>query len=270
MSAPLVGHFNISVTKAKDLRKVQSIGKQDPYARIEGPLGQKKETKPHEDGGSSAVWNTEFTIVYGEQGDTKDRNLRVSVWDQNVGLDSNIGHINFTPHEALKLAEDGKAHWHHLKSEKGADAGEIELALTFHPGIAIEVHEAKDLRVVQLIGKQDPYVQIIVGDQKSRTKEHENGGKTPKWNETHYFARWPNVDYDENNENAVWFNVWDADVVIDEQIGVLKLPFSALELAILRKQGQRWYPLFRKKNEKENAGWLSLTFHALAVHKSYH
>jgi len=86
MSAPLVGHFTIQVTKAKDLRKVQLIGKQDPYARIEGPSGQKKETKPHEDGGSNALWNTELTIVYGEQGDTKDRTLRVSVWDSNIGL----------------------------------------------------------------------------------------------------------------------------------------------------------------------------------------
>jgi len=270
MSAPLVGYFTIQVTKAKNLRKVQTLGKQDPYARLQGPMGQKKETKPHEDGGSNAVWNEEHTIVYGEGGDSKDRTLRVSVWDQNVGLDDSIGSISFTPHDALKSSEDGKAHWHHLKTDKGADAGEIELAFHFTPGIAIEIHECKNLREVNLLGKQDPYVQVIVGDQKVRTKEHEQGGKTPKWNETHYFSRWPNVDYDENNDNAVWFNVWDSDVGLDEQIGVLKLPFSAIQLAIVTKQGQKWYPLFRKKNEKENCGYLSLTFHALAVSKAYH
>jgi len=254
---------------AKDLRVVQSIGKQDPYAVVRGPLGQKHKTKTHDDGGKNALWNAEFTLVYGEQGDAKERTLRVGVWDSNVTLDSEIGSIHFTPHEAHALA-DGKAHWHQLKTEKGEAAGEIELALSFHAGIAIEVHEAKDLRDVQLIGKQDPYVQIVVGAQKSRTKAHNNGGKSPRWNETHFFARWPDVDYDENNENAVWFKITDENIAIDEEIGLLKLPFSAVELAIERKSGQKWYPVFRKKDEKTVAGWLSLTFHALSHSKSYH
>jgi len=231
---------------------------------------KKKETKVHEDGGSNAVWNAEITIIYGEQGDTKDRTLRITVLDQNVTLDTSIGHVHFTPHEALKLSEEGKAHWHALKTDKGDAAGEIELAFSFHPGIAIEIHEGKDLRDVQLIGKQDPYVEVHVGAQKSRTQVHDNGGQTPKWNETHYFARYPNEDYDENNNNAVWFYVRDKDVIIDDSIGVLKLPFSAIELAILRKQGTFWYPLFKKKDEKAHAGYLRLTFHALAVHKAYH
>ncbi|ORY05627.1 hypothetical protein K493DRAFT_274864 [Basidiobolus meristosporus CBS 931.73] len=43
--------------------------------------------------------------------------------------------------------------------------------------------KGRDLKVVQKIGKQDPFLQIEIGNKRQRTKADRNGGQKPTWNE---------------------------------------------------------------------------------------
>ena len=49
--------------------------------------------------------------------------------------------------------------------------------LTIRP---IEGNFAKDK---DLIGKMDPFCEILIGEKMERTKTHDGGGKTPNWND---------------------------------------------------------------------------------------
>lgn len=47
------------------------------------------------------------------------------------------------------------------------------------PNLNVNVIDAKDLKDTQLLGKQDPYVEIRSDTQSRRTKVHNNGGINP-------------------------------------------------------------------------------------------
>jgi len=265
MSAPrpLVGSFQIKVIKAKELEVVQLIGKQDPYVVIEGPAEQKYKSKWHDDGGRTPVWEQTFHIYFPAKGDVKDRVVKFVVWDKNLVSDNVIGHANFNAGDLLGFDNKGPQ-WHGLTTPGGKYAGSIFLDVHFTPGIGITVHEGKDLRDVQKLGKQDPYVVIQLGDQKASTKEVSGGGTAPKWtNETHFFSPNLNVDPEEQKQNLFVFDVVDANVISDTKIGQMTVPYS--ELARQKGKGPQWYPIYFGKKDKENAGQISLTVEGYTI-----
>jgi len=204
-----------------------------------------------------ASWDATFELLYGEQGEDKTRTSTLEVWDHRpLETDKLIGSASFTPEELITAAHE-KQGWYQIRDHKGDKAGEVYLEVKFTPGIVFHVHEAKDLRKVQLIGKQDPYVKFILGKQVSRTKESKDGERAPKWEETHYFARWPGVDHSEDAENALHLEVWDERTLLDEEIGHVKLPFSAMEK--VAGEGQKWYPVYKNKKEENQDGEISIT-----------
>ena len=50
--------------------------------------------------------------------------------------------------------------------------------------LKLKVCDAKLYRDTELGGKMDPYVNLTIGDQKLKTKTHEDAGKYPKWDES--------------------------------------------------------------------------------------
>jgi len=257
MARPLVGVFKIRVSKAKELEDVQTIGKQDPYVVIEGPQGQKYKTKWHEDGGRTPTWDEDIHVYFPSHGEAKDRVVKLSVWDKNLVSDDVVAYINFNAGDLLSFNGKGPQ-WHGMTTPKGKYAGSVFLDVTFVPGIGITVNEGKDLRDVQRIGKQDPYVEIILGEQKVKTKESPDGGTKPKWSgETHFFANNPNLDPAEEKQNAFFFEVRDSNVMSDKTIGAFNIPYSFVAAAA--GKGAQWYPVYKGKKEKEAAGEISLT-----------
>uniref|UniRef100_A0A7S0H6J5 C2 domain-containing protein n=1 Tax=Amorphochlora amoebiformis TaxID=1561963 RepID=A0A7S0H6J5_9EUKA len=88
MFAPLTGKLSITLKRAKDLRKTQMLGKQDPYVEVKF-AGQKKKTKTHTDGDRFPVWDS--TIEFKCQS-VKDFTIKFSVWNKNLAtLDDSIG-----------------------------------------------------------------------------------------------------------------------------------------------------------------------------------
>jgi Ca2+-dependent lipid-binding protein len=45
------------------------------------------------------------------------------------------------------------------------------------------VVEGKGLKDKETFGKQDPYVKLSIDSQVVKSKTHQNGGKTPSWNQ---------------------------------------------------------------------------------------
>ncbi|KAF0733826.1 hypothetical protein Ae201684P_002724 [Aphanomyces euteiches] len=52
------------------------------------------------------------------------------------------------------------------------------------PELQVTVKRAVDLRDVQMIGRQDPYCDVLLGNLAFRARVHENGGTDPFWEET--------------------------------------------------------------------------------------
>ncbi|CAK4656761.1 hypothetical protein LEN26_006403 [Aphanomyces euteiches] len=65
---------------------------------------------------------------------------------------------------------------------------EDNYSVTFEPGrpgnVAIHVHSARSLRNTQAVRRQDPFVEIQVGDRLFKTRPHENGHIAPSWDES--------------------------------------------------------------------------------------
>ena len=51
----------------------------------------------------------------------------------------------------------------------------------------INVVQGRLTRDVESFGKQDPYVKIVYLGTRYKTRVHENGGKTPVWNQAFDF-----------------------------------------------------------------------------------
>jgi len=105
-----------------------------------------------------------------------------------------------------------------------------KLTLTFRSG--------KDLRRVQMLGKQDPYVQINFDGQKKFTKVCTDGGRFPTWNQSISFDCKNTKHYD------VTLTVYNKNVAsLDNVIGLLKIPVFDF---ISNPNG--WFPLFRTEH----------------------
>lgn len=50
--------------------------------------------------------------------------------------------------------------------------------------LVLTIIQAQLTRDVETLGKQDPYIKLMYMGTRYKTKVHQNGGKTPVWNET--------------------------------------------------------------------------------------
>jgi len=104
----------------------------------------------------------------------------------------------------------------------GSDGKEAKKAIMMHGKLTITVHRAEHLREVQLIGKQDPYVEIKFGHYGYKTKVHEKAGAFPVWNQDFLF----NVANPQNEQ--ISFLVYDKEKLIDNKIARIDLTINRL------------------------------------------
>ncbi|CAM9490232.1 unnamed protein product [Choristocarpus tenellus] len=80
----------ICVKRAEQLKDVQIIGAQDPYANLwVGTGGQKVKTKVHKAGGIMATWNE--TFMFNIEGINPNEHLKIEVKNKNVTDTRSIG-----------------------------------------------------------------------------------------------------------------------------------------------------------------------------------
>ena len=97
--------------------------------------------------------------------------------------------------------------------------------------------EAKLTHDTELLGKMDPYVQILIGDKKAHGKVCDDGGKHPKWNDA--------ISVQRAFEPICYLEVKDKDTFSkDDIIGVGQIDLNTIQPGAV---SAKWYPLFFKQ-----------------------
>jgi len=119
-----------------------------------------------------------------------------------------------------------------------------------HGKLMLTVHRAENLREVQLIGKQDPYVEVRFGEYAYKTKVHEKAGAFPIWNQDFLFT----VDHPQNEQLS--FLVYDKEPLIDNKIARIDLTVGRL---LLKKDCEQQLQLVFWENYHKIGGELYVT-----------
>eukprot|EP00466_Bigelowiella_natans_P021534 jgi/Bigna1/72858/fgenesh1_pg.21_\ len=108
--------------------------------------------------------------------------------------------------------------------------------------LTIHLVKGVNLKNVQMIGKQDPYVKIKLGKVEKRSKVHNNGGKNPQWNQDIEFK----VNEQKMPKWVFTFTVMDKETFSDNTIGKAVIPLKNLisnankgEIAYAIKKGSK-------------------------------
>jgi len=266
------GTLKLTIHQAKELKDMETFGKQDPYCTM--AIGeQKQKTKVHTDGGKSASWEESFTFNLEKGQDT----LRLECFDKEmVKKDDFIGGVTLSI--ASLLAKAKEPQWFNLEGKDknaGKKHGEIMVTAELMPAgaddggnpnasavehtpytgsqpgvVKLTVHKGRNLKNTEMVGKQDPYVKLAIASEKFKTKVHTDGGLNPVWEQTFTF----NID-----EAAEKFQmeVWDSEATMDDFIGLQVIPLTKL----LSAQGvPTWFEIRgRGKNKDIIHGEIMLT-----------
>jgi len=117
--------------------------------------------------------------------------------------------------------------------------------------LTLTVHRAQNLRNVQLLGKQDPYVNIIFREYSYKTKVHEKAGATPVWEQSFLF------EVDNSQDQQINFLVYDKEQLkADNSIGRVDPTLGAL---LMKKNREQMLQLVFMENFHKIAGELFVT-----------
>jgi Ca2+-dependent lipid-binding protein len=250
------GIFEVEVWKAKELNDVQAVGKQDPYVVIETTTGLEFKTKAHNDGGANPQWGETFKLVFGASDQKGSQRITFTVRDENILVDKTIGACSFLLQDFAGLTRI-EPQFHRL-TNGGSDktVGWLALKVKFTPGMCLIVHKVRKLQVVQAIGKQDPYVVISLGNQKVKTKVKTDAHQEATFEEKFFFVKPTPKDQKDEKETTFHVLVRDENVMVDEDIGHLRIKWSTLES---KKAQKSWYGLVRGEDGRQEAGEILLS-----------
>ena len=105
--------------------------------------------------------------------------------------------------------------------DHSAESG-LDHVVSHHGCVYVTVHEAMDLKNMEVFGKMSPFVTLTVAGVDSeglervekRTATHVRGGKTPTWDEAFVFP----VNYGEDEVVDLTFQVWDDENIEDKLV----------------------------------------------------
>jgi hypothetical protein len=103
--------------------------------------------------------------------------------------------------------------------------------------ILVDVIAARNLKGEDgLLGKNDPYLQLKVGNmltgQKHKTKTHKNAGSQVDFGES--------FEFDVHEDDDLRVRLYDDDFIKDDKIGEAKIPLRGV---FEQGQLQSWFPL---------------------------
>jgi len=87
--------------------------------------------------------------------------------------------------------------------------------------LTITLKEGKLTHDTEVLGKMSPYCTLVFNGKKLKSKIHDYGGKTPKWNEK--FA----LEVTSPTEE-IFLRVWDQDMTTSDAVGFTKIKLSSL------------------------------------------
>ncbi|KAL7682782.1 putative C2 domain-containing protein [Plasmopara halstedii] len=200
----------LTILSARSLKKVQTLGEQDPYCSVYLTTGGKEQEKAafktdtHDNGGTQPMWNAKGHILIP---DISTDVVRFRIKNNNWGKNTVIGEIALamrdlsrgrsmekefalTPQGYLKVLMYLSLGHENPTSQPRVKFGEYPMH--FIPGkskLYLGLISGSKLRDIQAFGTQDPYCEAYLGRNRTpsakdliyRTKTHDNGGKNPRW-----------------------------------------------------------------------------------------
>jgi len=110
-------------------------------------------------------------------------------------------------------------------------------------------HEARGLKDVQTIGKQDPFLEARLGKQKDKSRVHDDGNDVAKWGDEFRFAL-------RGSEKTLELICKNENIFVDKEIGRVSIPVSAI---VKQKSGldeKKWFKITR---DGEDRGEISVS-----------
>jgi Ca2+-dependent lipid-binding protein len=249
------GVLELTFHEGKELRDVQTLGKQDPYVKVK--IGKKDDkTKEDNNGGKKPNWK-DAKLSFSLKGADNEIEAIVTVVDLNPISDTNIGTVTIPVLELCKTQPKKK--WIQV-THGGKLAGEICFSAAFIPALVFTFTEAKNLHDTNVIAKMDPYVKVTIGKkQKEETKPHVDGGKNPKWKDAVLIFNRPLDDKPKKDQKEVPEPTFDFIVMhdgslSDDMLGHTTLTWSAAQA--VKGKGAQWHQLKRSKGDAKDGGQL--------------
>lgn len=194
--------------------------------------------------------------------------LTVSIWDSNRFADDLLGEVTLSILDFMEMEDSD--HYGVLNSNRSVDwwpltfatkngvipAGEVRLQIEFLPAsegvLVVTAYEGRNLKNMELIGKQDPYCKYTIGKKlKRRTRTVNKGGTNPFFNEEEVEFWIGKNDWG----HPCVFSCLDEDVGSDDLIGGRR--FSLLPFFTQTEPTHDWFEI---SNKGKPAGEVQLRF----------
>ncbi len=104
-----IGKLTVFVVSGKNLKDMDTIGKQDPYLVLQAGRLPEVKGAVMTDGGTNPAFNQRFTFDLPNSDELNDGKLRINVFDEDVGKDDHIGSGDITFVELIRAGAAGLA-----------------------------------------------------------------------------------------------------------------------------------------------------------------
>lgn len=119
----------------------------------------------------------------------------------------------------------------------GAGRGGVDTDVNYPGRLFLEVVGGRNLKNMELFGKQDPYMKLNFKAYKLRTKTHQSGGRAPVWNQTFSFEL-------DGKDPDIAIECFDEDTTKDDFIGGANVNIQQI---VNGKGSEVWVPIANKK-----------------------
>ena len=249
--------LHVRVVEAKDIEKMDTIGKSDPFVKIKFVGTYQRGVTKIQKNTLTPIWNEEFHFPCHNP---NKQVFKLKMLDHDVAADDLMSTLEIP----VATLEPGKIkdQWFEMQPFKAGKKGGL-IHLVFHlnyfglpafkevppvtgPGpyvLNLRLVEAKDVPKMDL-GKSDPFVKIEFAGNQGATKVV-NNTITPKWDETFQY------DVKDVKTDVLILRLFDKDVIKDDPISVLELGIGYLPYAFPVDQ---WFSMENVKGDKKKKG----------------
>ena len=273
---PMMGRLRVVLLEARDIGATNQYGqkqegaKVDPYVKLQ--LGsfkkapslkskvQKRQRAAFSLGNEVLhfdIFDPSKYVALSASGDgSEEIPLTVGIWDSNRFADDLLGEVTLSILDFMEMEDD---HYGVLNSNRSVDwwplsyatkngvipAGEVRLQIEFLPAaegmLVITAYEGRNLKNMELIGKQDPYCKYTLGKKlKKRTRTVKKGGTNPFFNEEEVEFWIGPTDWG----HPLVFSCLDEDVGSDDLIGGRR--FSLMPFFTQTEPTHDWFEISNK------------------------
>ena len=254
--------LQVAVLECRSLKKMDGrFGQNDAFVTVDVD-GEAHTSSTVHDGGAAPRWDGGAGELLTFRPPKEPNALVVQVWDEDDKKNQLIG----TEHVSLKNASAAtnagydwsSCEWYRITDDKDNVTGEVRLFLRWAVPLPrkapmewqleVTVIEAKDLKKMDLVGKNDVYVRVHAHGAKTteRTTTLEDAGTNPQWGTEHTPGEAVTLTM-AGVPPSLGIEVWEEDVVKSDMIGCHVLDVGTLIDPTKNGSGWSW------------DGWSSLT-----------